>query len=503
MTQAPAPKPDPAPGAALATPRLARGEALQSSLRTVTIAWMFGSAWVWTVNGAVMTQFAKGLHTPDWGFGVLAALPFVGTLFQLPAGFALDRFGHRKTIFLIFATLSRMLWSVIALVPWVLPGKHAWWWPTMAALIGVSWALANVTGPAWMNWMSDLIPRRVRGRFFALRNNVGQVIGLLITLGIGYLLDRAEGDGHAMLRVTSVLLAVAGLLGTIDILCFFRVPDAEESPRPLAPQLGASFLAPLADANFRRFLLFNALFTFAIGYIGQYVWLFLLDVLQWSNAKANLLLIAVPLAARVLVYNFWGRLIDRLGKKPVILISGAFTTFGAIVWVLITPERFWLGYFAVLLVTMAWPGFEVANFNMILDLSGGRGRGAGAYVALTSVACAIAGILSGVFGGLVAKLLGDWTYDVGFWGIVLTYHGVLFLISTGLRGIAVWIAAGLHEPRTTATRDTIRIITGEFYSNVKTTALLPARVAGHLMRLTYRVDDTPSGKPPRRVARPS
>ncbi|NJL28901.1 MAG: hypothetical protein HC897_13910 [Thermoanaerobaculia bacterium] len=67
---------------------MSRGERTRHDLRLITLAWVFGATWMWTINGAVMTQFARGLGTPDWAFGLIATMPFIGVLFQLrPGGF--------------------------------------------------------------------------------------------------------------------------------------------------------------------------------------------------------------------------------------------------------------------------------------------------------------------------------------------------------------------------------------------------------------------------------
>ena len=78
---------------------------LRAQLRAVLVAWMFGSFWLWTISGATMTQFARALGTPDWGFGILAALPFVGTVAQLPMAVWLQRYGGRRKWFLIGASI--------------------------------------------------------------------------------------------------------------------------------------------------------------------------------------------------------------------------------------------------------------------------------------------------------------------------------------------------------------------------------------------------------------
>lgn len=468
---------------------------LRRQLTWVTVAWLFGSYWSGTITGAAMTQFARSLNTPDAGFGILGALPFLGALMQIPASYMLERYGRRKLTYLIAGCIGRLMWTLTAAIPWIMPGAAEWWWPAMLLAILVSWAAAHAATPAWMSWMSDLIPRRLRGRYFAVRNLASQPIALLVTVGVGYALDRTElltqDHPDLMLKVTAAILAVAGLVGTLDILCFCFVRDNGPPPaQPSTSDVLRRMWAPMRDANFRKYLSFNFVFVLGTGFVGQYVWLYLFDVVGWSNWKANLLLLGVPLVIRMVCYRMWGRMADRLGNKPVLLITGAITALGSVGWMLITPERFWAGYLLVAFVTFGWPGLEIASFNYILNLAGSGREGSAArqatagsaYVALNSTIVAVAGILSGVFGSIIASGFADLYYPLPWLDTVLTYHGVLFLTSTVLRVLAMTWVVTLVEPEASGTRHAIRYMTTWFYSNARQAMLIPTRVIGRVAR---------------------
>ena len=187
---------------------------LRQQLGFALYAWTFGSVWLWSITGAAMTRFSKEMGLPEYGFGVLATLPFFGTLLQVPASYLVEKFGRRKQAFLWLAGIGRFMWTVTAMIPWLLPEARAWWWPTMLLSLLISWSLMQASGPAWMNWMSDVIPRKIRGRYFGVRNLIGQPIGLVTTLCIGFALDMvANVQGtypDMMIKVTSAILGVAG-----------------------------------------------------------------------------------------------------------------------------------------------------------------------------------------------------------------------------------------------------------------------------------------------------
>jgi MFS family permease len=477
---------------------------LRTDLRVILYAWLFGAFWLWTISGAAMTQFARAIHTPDWAFGLLSAMPYFGAMFQLPASIMLARYGRRKTLFLWTVMTGRLLWVVAAAIPWVLPNYRDAWWPLMVICLTLSHGCNNAGTPAWMDWMADVIPSRVRARYFAVRFRYGQIAGLVATLSIGYVLDIVDRahDSNLLMLTTSLILGVAGLMGTMDIVLFRRVDDADARPKEKSPPLLEMLKQPLRNREFRWFLLYNFVLFMSLGFVGQYIWLYVYDVVKVTNTQANLLLIAVPLIMMAISYTMWGKLIDRVGRKPTIMIAGVVTANGALWWIFVGHGLWpvtWFGYeFSLVTVVgyimcitamLTWPGVELANFNFLLGLAGTREskRTGGGYVALNAMAVAVGGAMSGVIAGGLAKWLGPgWTAVVPVIGLTLTYHSVLFLISTVGRYIALLCVLPMHEPTALSTRYAFRYSTSLIYENARSIAVTPMRVAGRVARWSYR-----------------
>lgn len=459
--------------------------AVRQVLRRMLVAWLFGAAWQTLTTGATLTRYARSLHLSEFGFGLLAAVPFLAAFAQLPAAFLVQRFGHRKRIFVTANLIHRSLWLAIALIPWLLPEDRR---PAGLVTLMLVSALANhVTAPAWYSWLTDLVPARIRGRYFSRRTQAGQIVSLGLTIAVGLALDWAEGvSGLALARMLSALLAAAAVCGLVDILYFLRVPD--DGPRAQDQRYGVRdlFVEPLRDHSFRRYLLSTAALTFSTGYIAQFSWLYMFDIVKATNTQANLMLITGPQLVALLSIPFWGRMIDRLGRKPVALIATALVVPGGAVWTLVQPGHIFPGYFGVAIAAFAWPGVELAGYNILLGLVRKRPGGGQntAYVALNSVVVATAGTISGLFGGILAGSLKHWQGNL--WGLPLTYHGILFLLSAVFRLLALWSLRGIEDPKAFQTREALRYMTAEMYSNLQATVMTPVRLAG---RWTYKWRD--------------
>lgn len=124
------------------------------------------------------------------------------------------------------------------------------------------------------------------------------------------------------------------------------------------------------------------------------------------------------------------------------------------------------------------------NYNIMLGLverRAGIGQNTG-YVAVNSLVVAVAGALSGLFGGAVAKWLAGW--QGAFLGYTFTYHGVLFLLAGGFRLMALLWLRKIEDPRAFAARDAMRYMVADVYANLQNTLAMPVRVAG---RMTYKL----------------
>ena len=444
---------------------------LRRSLRLITIAWGFGAVWMYTCTGAARTQYAKSMNMSEFGFGMMAAIPHIGLLLQVLASYIIERFGRRKRLFLIAGTTHRLLWIVIAAIPWMpVPQTEHWW--LLLLFLAMTTTLANLNDPAWLIWMADLVPDRIRGRYFSRRGQLGRFVGMATTLTIGFILDKASAvDGQMLQRVISILFLIAACFGALDILLFKFVPDEHRVRRGPMPPFWQMLTLPLKHPQFRRFLGFRATLFFAIGYVEQFAWLYLFDVVKMSNWRANVMLVAIPTIVTMATFPLWGRLVDRLGCRPVLLIAGVMITHGALSWMFVTPDNWWIGYIAVLSATLAWPGVELASQNILLDMadSDTNDVGGSAFVAVHSAVIGIAGFCSGMFAGYLAENLHNWQAVILGWPI--TYHGVLFFISAVIRLCSLLWLIGMVEPESYTTRAALRHMVGNIYTNVQMIAV--------------------------------
>ena len=476
---------------------------MRQTLGLVTLAWFFGSVWWTTTSGEPLTVFAQGLGASNFDFGLLAALPFIASLASLAGSLLSEWTGHKKLIFLASLYVQRLMWVVIAIAPlWMIGqgGRRAS--PSALHLFLVlaflSYAAGAVGGPAWLSWMAELVPRRINGKYFSGRRQWGILSGIPAAILAGWILDRCgAGDAPLLLRCCGLLFLASAICGLADIHLFQYVPASRAAPQA-GRQLLHGLRKPLADARFLNFSGFVAMLTFAVSFFGQFATLYLLERVRMSNLGTQMVLVVAPMVAQLLVLGAWGAAADRMGKRPLLVLSSIGLVPVALAWCLVTPGAVWLAYLLSGLGAALWTGIEVANMNLVLEASGGApGRRCGgcSYAAVNSVIINIAGCAGGLVAGGVAQLLSNWHWQPLASFKTFSFYDVLFVASAILRlASAVVFIPLLHEPAARSSAQVLRfMIAAVFAPPLRSIARItrPAPRGREPVRFELRIEPDP------------
>ncbi len=467
---------------------------LRRGPRLVTIGWVFGSVWQTTVTGAPLTLFAASLHASQFQFGLLAALPFIGSLVSIPASFLIERTGARKHIFLWSQYPNRFIWLTVALIPLYMVQRHgdAACAAAMSIFLWLMFVMHSgnaVAGTAWTAWMADVVPDRKRGKYFSRRRQWGILSAIPTALLAGYLLDRlgvvqqAAGQMQALTKWCALIILGSGIFGFFDVSVFHWIPDHRPSPRRVS--LMSTFVQPMRDRQFMLFGGFVGMLTFAVSFMTQFATLFLIEKLNVSNMQVQLVLVAAPMIAQLVVLPAWGKAADRMGKKPVLAIAAIGLIPVGFGWCFCGRDHLWLGYLLSAAGAALWIGIEVANLNYVLErAANSEGNqpllGGSNYIAVNTAITNIAGCFGGLSAGLLAQMLGSWHWNPGIPGIHhdVTAYEALFAASGVLRLLAAVIFLPLiHEPTARSTREAFRFMAGSICSSAARRIASPLRRA--------------------------
>lgn len=515
---------------------------LRKSLRVVTIAWMFGVVWLTCcASGDQIRAFCKVVGFSDWHFGVLGALPFLATFGQLIASLIIENTGLRKYQFLYFATAHRLMWIVVAVVPFVMtvPSGGAVFMVLLA--IGMSYFMTSFAEPAWITWMADMIPRRIRGRYFAIRARWAQAVQIVAVLIVGAITEWAVSrSDHAVLVTVGVIFIVAALFGAIDVQLFRWIREvlppgqhkvkppvlSLDVPRPVNGRnpfallaywircFGAGFYQllfdPLKDRLFRHYVGFGATVTFSAVVSGWFFWRQTSEILGFGSFGAQILFMVIGPLCGMLTSGFWGRLVDRWGRRPVLIIATLCATLclipwffaarstpapefvvnslnwisssiGSLVdhpeWRLAGPGKpvgaYMLAMLACCLGGTGWVGVGLAQTGIMLSMSDSKGRSR--FVAAAAVLINLGGILGGLVGGRLAQSF-EFLRTSPFGPFEWNNYHVTMLVAFVVRFVAVFWLVKMPDPGSIQIGLAMKRIVSSVFNNVSQVLAYPVQL---------------------------
>ncbi len=385
-----------------------------------------GSVWL-TVIGPqlIMNVFYKNtLGASSVQLGLLVAATQVAAVFNLLAILIYARLPRVKPFWLATSLVHRLYGFVPAAVclSVLRGGSTAEGARVMLIAISVSWSLANVSASGWFKWVMDIVPEDSRSSFFGRRSaiiNVGTAVFFLLATTS---LDLFKGSNVFLVYFFVFIVAAAAGVADIAFHAFIPEPragaprreDARGAPAAAAGALFAwrDFAEPVRNRNFIGFSLCIGLWLLSVNVLNPFVAPYITSAegIGAPNTWLGIITVITQLAY-VTTSMSWGMLMDRLGRKPVVLLGSLYPLC-------------WIGYFfltrsnyTILLPLTALaqgllsPAILDGAGQLMLTLTPQRNRTA--YVAWYS---AIAGLIpagGALLGGVLSDLLGGLHLSLG------------------------------------------------------------------------------------------
>ncbi len=157
-------------------------------------------------------------------------------------------------------------------------------------------------------------------------------------------------------------------------------------------------------------------------------------------------------ALRVLLVPLWGRALDRVGARPVLITCSFGIGLVPLIYLLPTPDNLWPLALDSILSGMMWSGHSLAMFA--LPMSVGAQRERPFTFAAVSAAGGVAFALSSALGGALAQGL---PRDLVVWGRPVFALQVLFVLSAIARLCAAALTPRIDEERARPVDDLLRL----------------------------------------------
>ena len=367
-----------------------------------------------TIGSSFITKLMVIMGATPLQYSMLSAIGQVSAIWQ-PLGVAFSHHVSERKWPCIWITAVGRFLTLFLGAALLFPSQREGIWFLLLMLFfsaGFQATGANI----WIAWISDLIPLRIRGRFFSRRNQILLAIGLVVSYIVSYHIDLFESpegsfktlyldllNAHGFFVVQNQALALAfvfvaaSIIGIIG-LSFLALQPERHMAHGTQRSLRKVLLEPFKDKNFRLLLIFGSWWMLATG-VGSPFWgPFMLAKLQMSMFEVQLYN-TLHIGSSLVAFSFWGKFIDRFGNKTAMKICVALGAFNPMLWLFMSSANYTILWFEAFSSGFMWAGTGIITTNFVLSIAPKRREQAysGIYAATTGIFMMSSSLASGIF----------------------------------------------------------------------------------------------------------
>jgi len=410
---------------------------LDSSLRNLLMDGVASQIMFSLLTVSIISSYLVSINAPPVLIGLVAAIPYISQLVQIPSAVFAERFS-RKRVSLLANMISRT--SLLAIGFTMLINLHSEVMLFIAFFVIYN-VFKEVSTVPWSSWMRDLIPIHIRGEFYSKRIAYGKLAGLFVVLLFTALFNVI---GKATF---SVLFLTAFAAGMVSLYFIKGIDDVEVEHRGRR-----SLTEPFKNSNFLKLTSALSLWKFASEMAIPFFSVYVITMLNYP-VWVVIALASLSQLSSIYFLRISGRIMDRFGNKPVIALSFVSFSIAVLLFTFTTmPEKHPLTPLLLIMIYIL-DGFyssvpPIAFMNVIAKITP-RGSSA-SYYAVNNVLASICAATGSISGGLIASFFLSTNFAVkldiestfGFLEIPafhLESYDFLFLISSLLSLMAVKI----------------------------------------------------------------
>lgn len=470
------------------TQTLTEGQ-VKKGLKLVVIEGLTTEVMTSFTGGAFLTAMALLMGATNSQIGLLAALPTFTNFFQLLSIALVHRFNNRRAITVICSILARVPLIIVGAIAAFSEGGSSV--NLLISFLFFYYMFGSVAGPSWNAWMKDLVPEQLLGQYFARRSSYMQMLNIALSLTLAFVVDYVKSNYQTFeLPAYGLLFIGAGLVGIIGAFILSNVPE------PLSARsegnLFSIFKYPLKDKNFRRLLIFNSGWSFALNIATPFFTVFMLKTLGLPLSYVIGLAIISQLFS-ILTIRTWGASADKYSNKTIIAVAGPLYILCIITWCFVGLYSNFYANIILLTLIHIFSGIATAGINLAVTNIGLKlspKQHAVVYLSSKNMITSFFASIAPIVGGSLADFFANHSLVVNAtWTgpkvekiihlLSLNGFNFLFLIGAFLALIALELLVHVNEVGEVQKDLVRRIIRRTFTSNLKDFFIIETLIAWH------------------------
>lgn len=438
-------------------------------------------------GSAFLVAMALLMGASNVQIGLLAALPTFTNISQLISIWLVKKFNNRRAIAVYCSFLAR--------VPLVLAGISTLWFSgsiqILIFFLFFYYLFGSIAGPSWNSWMKDLVPENMLGSYFSRRSRYNQTLDVILSIVLAVLLDYVKSRYPQMeLKVYAIFFIIAGTIGVIGGYVLSKAPEPQSWLSN--SNMLALFRQPLKDLNFRRLLVFNSAWVFALNIATPFFTVFMMKAMGLPISYIIVLSVISQLSSIVTI-RMWGTFADRYSNKSIIALSAPIYILCIIGWCFVgIYSRMYVNLMLLAFIHI-FSGISTAGINLSLTNIGLKlapREDAIVYLSVKNIITAFFSSMGPLVGGILADyftsrsllITVQWTSpDFNKTGKLLSLHewNFLFMIGAVLALLSMELLMRVREVGEVRKDVVRRIMRTSIKSNLKEYFLIGNIISWH------------------------
>lgn len=460
---------------------------VQAGLRLVITEGLATEAMTTLTGGAFLVAMALLLGASNLQIGLLAALPTFTNIFQLLSIWLVRRYNNRRAISVVCALMARIPLVVVGIMSFFASGSIQ----LLIFFLFFYYIFASIAGLSWNAWMKDLVPGNQLGTYFSRRSSFMQTLNVVLSLCLAFFIDYIK-DHYPTYELTtySIMFIVAGAIGIIGAFVLAKVPEPQSFlARENIFQL---FKRPLKDHNFRRLLVFNSAWVFALNIAIPFFTVYMIKNLGLSMTYVIGLTVVSQLCS-IFTIRMWGRFSDRYSNKTILAIAAPVYILCIIAWCFVGMYSRFTANITLLVFIHIFTGIATAGINLSLTNIGLKlapNEHAIVYLSTKNIITAVFSSVAPLIGGILADYFANrsLTINAAYAGpemnkvlhlVSLHDMNFLFLIGAGLAFISLEFLIRVKEVGEVEKDVVVRIMRSSIKHNLKDAFLIGNLISWH------------------------
>ena len=397
-------------------PRRFAKNTIRTSLQASTIDAVFASIFSLSTGGILVSNLLVELDATPVIFGMLSSIPMLVNFIQPVGAYISEQTTSRFQYSLLTFGTSRLLWLI--LVIGIFANNSSLLNSQQLVILTLSIVffthlLGGLGSASWLSWLAIIVPRRLRGRYFGIRNSVCNLTNLIGVPLAGLVISNWDGG---TIQGYGLVLFLGIICGIVSLYCqYFQVDVNPQLQNQNSLNLYVNSTEDVTkdetnwtniiwqNSNFLIFLLYSSLWMLSVHLSAPFFNFYLLDTLDLDVTLVTIYS-SLQTGANLLMLIIWGKLADRIGNRPILICVGILVAITPLLWLGIGDDQldFWLWLPLLHIFTgITWAAIDLCMTNMYLGIVPMKNQSI--YIAIAAAVAGVSGALGTTIGGFVAQ----------------------------------------------------------------------------------------------------